>query len=106
MVYSQPDIITQLTGALTHTRFYSVTVFVDHYYDYIYSHLMRGILAEETLQTKEVYKRLSATHRARVCTYREENGRFIDTQFKYAVQTCRQLIRYCGVGSCHQKRNC
>ena len=63
---------------------------------------MRGASAEETIRYKEAYKYLEATHRARVCAYREDNGRFTEPQLKEAVQTCRQHIIYCGVGS-HQQ---
>ena len=34
MVYAKPGIITQFTGAINHTRFWSSTVFMDHYSDY------------------------------------------------------------------------
>ena len=37
-----------------------------------------------------------------VCTYRTNNGRFAETQFKEAVQTCGQHISYCGEGSHHK----
>ena len=63
---------------------------------------MRRTSAEETLQEKEAYKRLAATHGARVCNYRADNRSFTDSLFKDAVQTCRQHISYCGVGYRHQ----
>ena len=88
MVSSQPGIIPQFTGALTHERLWAVTVFADHYYGYCYTHLMRGKSSEETLWAKEAYKRLVVTHGARVCAYRAEKGRFADPLFKEAIQTC------------------
>ena len=48
---------------------------------------MRGTSSEETIYTKEAYKRLAATHGDRVCAYRADNGRFTDPQFKETVQT-------------------
>ena len=63
---------------------------------------MRGTSSEETLQTKESHERLAATHRSRLCTYRSDNGRYSETLFKEAIQTCRQQISYYGVGSNHQ----
>ena len=63
---------------------------------------MRGTSDEETLREKEAYERLAATHGSRVYTYRADNGRFADPQFKEAVQTCGIHIIYCGVGSHHQ----
>ena len=45
---------------------------------------------------------MAATHGSRVYTYRADNGRFADPQFKEAVQTCGQQIGYCGVVTHHQ----
>ena len=74
MVYSQPGIIPQFTGALTHAIFWAATVFLDHYSDY--THIVRGTSSEEALQAKEAYGRLSDTHRARDCTCRADGRRF------------------------------
>ena len=82
MVFYQPGIIPQVTGDLTHARFLAETVFMDHYSDYCYTHLMKGTSAEENLKEKETYERLAATHRARFFAYRADNGRFADTLFK------------------------
>ena len=101
MVYSQPGLIPEVTGDLTHAIFWSSTVFVDHYSNYYYAHLMRGTLAEENLRTKEFYKSLSDTHRARVCAYRANKRRFSEPLFKEAIQPCGKNISYCRVGSHH-----
>ena len=103
MVSNQPGIIPQVTGDLIHTRFWATTVFVYYYSDYCYAHLMRGTSSEETLRSKEAHESLTATHGDRVCTYREDNRRFVDPLFKEAVQTCGQQISYCRVGTHHQK---
>ena len=42
MVYAQPGLVPQITGGLTHSRFWAATVFVDHYFDYFYAQLIRG----------------------------------------------------------------
>ena len=76
MVSVQPGIIPQITGDLTHTRFWVSNVLVDHYYDYCYTHLMRLTSAEETLQAKDSYNRFVATHGARFCAYRADRRRF------------------------------
>ena len=88
MVSAQPGIIPQVSGALTHEIFWPATVFLDHYSKYFYACFMRGTLDNETLQAKEVYDLLSATHGARVFAYRAENGRFLDSLFKEAFKTC------------------
>ena len=42
MVSSQPGLIHQVTEALTHTRFWAATIFMDYYYNYCYTKIMRG----------------------------------------------------------------
>ena len=63
---------------------------------------MRGGSSEETLWAKEACECLAATHGARVCAYRSDNGRLVDPLFKESVQTCGQNIICCGVGYHHQ----
>ena len=87
MVSVRPGLIPQVTGALTHARFWAATVLVDHYYEYCYAHLMRVTSSEETLWEKEAYDRLADTHGSRVCAYRVDNGRFVNPLFKEVVKT-------------------
>ena len=51
---------------------------------------MRETSSEETLQAKEAYERLEATHGARLCAYREDNEIFADPLFKEIFQTFGQ----------------
>ena len=51
---------------------------------------MRRTSDEETLQSKESYKRLEAILRSRVFPYREDNGIFIDPLFNEEVHTFGQ----------------
>ena len=102
MVSDQPDPIPQVTGDLTHARLWAATLFVDNYSKYWYAHLMRGTSGEETHRVKGYYKRLAATHGARVCVYKAESGKFSELKFKETVQTFRKQIIYCGVVSHHK----
>ena len=43
IVSAQPGLIPQMSGFLTSQRYWGVTVFVDHFSDYIYCHLMRAL---------------------------------------------------------------
>ena len=61
IIYAQPVITPQVTGTLTNSRFWSVNVFVDYYYDYCCVHLIRGDSYEETLQAREAYECLMTT---------------------------------------------
>ena len=93
MVSVQPGLIPRATGALTHKSFWAATSLMDHYFEYFYAHFMRATSDEETLWAKEAYEHLESTHWARLCAYREDIGRFTDTQFKETVQTYGQQIR-------------
>ena len=66
MVSTQPGLIPQVTGDLTHARFWTSTLILDNYYNYFYDHLMSGTSDEEKLQDKEAYKLLESTRGARV----------------------------------------
>ena len=46
VVSTQLGIINQFTGALTHKIFSAATLFMEKYYEYFYTRLMRGISAE------------------------------------------------------------
>ena len=82
MVSSQQGIIPQVTGDITNAKFWAGTVFLDRYSDYCYTHLMMGASDEETLRSKESYKRLAAAQVGRVCTHRADNGRFLEPLLK------------------------
>ena len=76
MISSQPGIIPQSIGSITHAVLWEATVFVDHYSYYCYSFPISGTSAEETLQAKEAYELLESTHGIRLYAYREDNGMF------------------------------
>ena len=63
----------------------------------MYSYLVIGTSAEETVQEEEVYKIFSGMVRVRVRIYRADNGRFPDKPFRLAVEERFQLFTYCGV---------
>ena len=45
---------------------------------------------------------MTDTHGARICTYRVESRRLVETQINEAVQTSVKQISYCGVVPHHQ----
>ena len=67
MVSAQPGAVPQVNGDLTHAIFWVATILVDLYFDYCCACLMRGNSDEETLRSKEAYKRLLVTHVPRMC---------------------------------------
>jgi hypothetical protein len=97
------SLIPQLKGKLMQAKFYSATIFVDHFTDYTYIHLMQGTTAESTLEAKNSYKHLLNTFGHKVLTYYADNGRFAETNFVQDIKDkAQEHITYCGVGSHHQ----
>ena len=56
MVSSQTGLIHQVTGDITHMRFYAANILMNHHSDYCYTHLMRETSYEETIWSKEAYE--------------------------------------------------
>jgi hypothetical protein len=95
-------LIPQLKGKLMRAKFYAATIFVDHFTDYTYVHLMRDTTAETTIEAKNAYEQLLQTFGHKVMAYHADNGRFAETDFVQDVRDKAQNITYCGVGSHHQ----
>ena len=66
LVSAQGGLIPQKTGKLMSARYVDATVFVDHFSDYVYVHLMREFTAEATLEAKNAWERLAGTHAVRI----------------------------------------
>ncbi len=95
-------LIPQMKGKLMRARYYAATIFVDHFTDYTYVHLMPDSTAESTLEAKNAYEQLLRTHGHRVKAYHADNGRFAENVFVGDVRDKAQSMTYCGVGSHHQ----
>ena len=68
--------VPQMKGKLTKGKFYAATVFVDHFSDYTYVHLMKDTTAESTLEAKNAYEALLHTYEHKVLAYHADNGRY------------------------------
>ena len=77
-------------------------VFLDHYSNYPYSHLVRVTSDNETFQSKEVYKHLAVTHSISIYFYNEYHERSLDTLFKVSSKYFGKRIIYCGLVSHNQ----
>ena len=102
LISSQPGLIPQSSGNLLRDRINAATVFVDHFSNYVYVHLMRSVTGEETLEAKQAYEAHAGSFGVHIKRYRADNGRFADPSFQAAVQTSGQQISFCGVGGHHQ----
>ena len=67
MVLGQPGLIPQIGGHLIAAMIWDANIFVDHFSDIIYIHLMQSTTQEETLNAKADYERFSNNHEIKVC---------------------------------------
>ena len=102
LISKQPGLMPQSTGILTHARFWGSVIYVDHFSDFIYSHLIQGTTSADTLNSKHGYEREAAAHGVKVKSYHADNLRFNDNNFKGSCIKANQQITYCGVGAHHQ----
>jgi hypothetical protein len=102
IVSAQPGLIPQMSGFLTSQRYWGVTVFVDHFSDYIYCHLMRALTLDETLDAKRSWEILLANAGHSAKHYHADNGRFADDDFRAHCDERNQTLDFCGVGAHHQ----
>ena len=58
MVSPNGGLIPQVRGKLMKVKYYGATVFVDHFSDFTYVHLMKDATGESILEAKNAYERL------------------------------------------------
>ena len=58
IISGQPGLMPQALGNLTHERFWASALYVDHFSDFIYNHLITGTTSQETLDSKIAYERI------------------------------------------------
>ena len=77
-------------------------MFVDHYSDHVFVHLMRNHTLEETLLAKAAYEKYLNDNGVVAKSYHADNGRFADKGFIDDCKSSNQTISFCGVGGHHQ----
>jgi hypothetical protein len=83
-------------------RYIGATVFVDHFSDFTYVHLMTEMDAAATVAAKQAFERLLRSHGVTVHHYHADNGLFDTKLFKSAIATASQTLSFCGVNAHHQ----
>ena len=102
MICTQPGFFAQLKGRLTTKRYTALTVFVDHYSNVRFVHLMTDTTSRETILAKESFERWASLHGVHVKHYHCDNGRFQDNGWKDHCSGQRQAVTFCGVSAHHQ----
>ena len=102
LISPTPGFVPIHRGLPTTKRYVGATIFVDHYSDFTYVHLMTEMTAAATVAAKEAFERLSASHNVRIHHYHCDNGLFDTKAFKSSIAIAHQTISFCGVNAHHQ----
>ena len=89
-------------GRPTLQRYEVATIFVDHFSDLTYVHLMTKIDDTATVEAKLVFERFAASHDVTIKNYHCENGLYDTKNFKQSISKASQTISFCGVNAYHQ----
>ena len=89
-------------GKPTLQRYKGATIFVDHFSDFTYVHLMTDMNGESTVLAKQAFERLSRSYDVNILHYHCDNGLFDTKVFKQSIQESNQTISFCGVNAHHQ----
>jgi hypothetical protein len=82
MILMQVGFIAELKGTLTKKRYTAATIFVNHYSQLKYIHLMTKLTSEETMEAGQAFEYFAEQHGIRILHYHCNNGRFADNAFK------------------------
>ena len=102
LVSPTPGLIPTHRGNPTAAKYIGATVFIDHYSDLTYVHLMTKLDAESTVNAKLAFERVCDSYGVKVQHYHADNGLFDTKKFKTACEVAQQGLTFCGVNAHHQ----
>lgn len=103
LVSPTPGFVPTQRGIPTTKRYTGATVFVDHFSDFTYVHLMMGQMdAESTVEAKLAFERVCHAYGVQVKHYHADNGLFDTKLFKSSIVKAQQTLSFCGVNAHHQ----
>ena len=102
LISPTPGFVPIHRGKPTTQRYKGATIFVDHYSDLTYCHLMTDMNAEATVAAKEAFERLAGSYNVLIKHYHCDNGLFDTVAFKASIIQANQTISFCGVNAHHQ----
>ena len=97
-----PGLIAQMAGGLTNARYLHVCVFVDHYSDLSYVHLLKTQSGEEVLKAKEAFEAYSSSFGIDIRHYHADNGIFNGKAWRQSCSESHQGLSFAGVNAHHQ----
>ena len=89
-------------GIPTVSRYIGATIFIDHFSDFAYVHLMTKMNAQTTVEAKEAFERIARTNGATVHHYHSDNGLFDTKLFRDSIEASHQTLSFCGPNAHHQ----
>jgi hypothetical protein len=89
-------------GTPTLQRYIGATIFVDHFSDFTYVHLMTEMNAKATVEAKLAFERITSSHSVTIKHYHADNGLIHTKKFKTSVSRAGQTLSFCGVNAHHQ----
>ena len=98
----QPGLVPQSIGKLTHKIFWGSVLYVDHFSDFLYNHLITSVSSLETINSKHAYESVGKAYGIDIKSYHADNLRFNDINFSGDCAKAGQTMTFCGVGAHHQ----
>ena len=102
LVIPTPGFFPTHRGRPTLKLYIGATLFVNHFSDFTYVHLMVEMNAKSTVEAKEAFERVAEEHKVCIQHYYCDNGLFGTILFKSSITKARQSITFCGVNTHHQ----
>ena len=102
LVSPTPGFFPTHRGTTTTKQYIAATVFVDHFSNFTYAHLIKEMNAETTIEAKLAFERACNSHGFRVVHYHSDNNLFDTKAFKTSVTKAQQTLSFCGVNAHHQ----
>jgi hypothetical protein len=102
LVSRTPGLIAQTKGWMTTSRYCCACVFVDHWSDFTYVHLLRAQDSDEVLEAKRAFEATADSHGIQIKHYHADNGIFVAKQWINSCRDQHQGMTLAGVDAHHQ----
>ena len=102
LISPTPGFVPTHRGTPTKQRYVGATVFVDHFSDFTYVHLMTEMNSEATVEAKKAFERLAKSYQISIKHYHGDNGLFDTKLFWSSIKASNQTMSFCGVNAHHQ----
>ena len=102
LISPTPGFMPTHRGKPTTLCYTGATVFVDHFSNYAYVHLMSMLSAETTVKAKQAFEQIAHQHGLCIGHYHADNGLFNTKVFHGSIQSAGQGLSFCSVNAHHQ----